>query len=121
MVRGKGKKSSETQRGSKGTEKGREGKEGERREEELNEGGREEREGEGLTKSLQCISGRAMASNAGPLALGQALASTHEYLTLFCQEVPTRMWPSVYTRYHRIESNSFPTILNSWSLRLLGF
>lgn len=79
MVRGKGKKSSETQRGPKGTEKGREGKEGERREEELNEGGREEREGEGLTKSLQCISGRAMASNAGPLLLGkhwQALMST---------------------------------------------
>lgn len=78
VVRGKGKKSSETQRGQKGTEKGREGKEGERREEELNEGGREEGGGEGLTQSLQCISGGPMASNAGPLALGQALASTHE-------------------------------------------
>lgn len=38
----------------------------------MKEGGRKG-EGEGLTQSLQCISGQAMASNAGPLALGQAL------------------------------------------------
>lgn len=34
------------------------------------------RKGEGLTQSLQCTSGRAMASNAGPLALGRALGQS---------------------------------------------